>query len=67
LGSQSDNDFLLSFEEGNPAWDNSEYHAFQNYPSIQWKQLNINKFRQDSPTKHKLGIEKLMGHFENIL
>jgi hypothetical protein len=63
--SQSDKDFLLSFEEGNPAWDDSEYSAFQNYPSIQWKQLNINRFRKDNPVKHGQGIEKLMGHFED--
>jgi predicted nucleotidyltransferase component of viral defense system len=61
--SQSDKDFLLSFEEGNPAWDSSEYSTFQNYPSIQWKQLNITKFRQDNPAKHGQGIEKLMRHF----
>ncbi|GHS98699.1 hypothetical protein FACS189421_07750 [Bacteroidia bacterium] len=41
--------FLYSFEEGNPAWNNSEYHVFQTYLSIQWKQLNINKFRQNNP------------------
>jgi predicted nucleotidyltransferase component of viral defense system len=57
--SQSDKEFLISYEEGNPLWDNSEYENFKLYPSIQWKQLNINKLKQNNLTKHKQGIEKL--------
>jgi hypothetical protein len=57
---------LLSFEEGNPAWNNSEYHAFQIYLSIQWKQLNINWFKRDNPAKNRQGAQKLIGYFSNI-
>ncbi|GHT08390.1 hypothetical protein AGMMS49525_17580 [Bacteroidia bacterium] len=54
----NDKEFLVSYEEGNPAWDASEY-SFSNYPSIQWKQLNIKKLMNENFTKHKQGIEKL--------
>jgi hypothetical protein len=58
--SQSDKIFLVSYEEGNPLWDNSEYESFKEYPSIRWKQLNISKLKNDNPAKHQQGIEKLV-------
>jgi hypothetical protein len=62
---QSDKEFLVSYEEGNPLWSNSEYDYFKLYPSIQWKQLNINRLKQNNPTKHKQGIEKLTTWLKN--
>jgi hypothetical protein len=57
--SQRDKDFFISYEDGHPLWDNSEYESFKKYPSIQWKQLNIAKLKVNNPTKHKKGIEKI--------
>ncbi|MDR1382610.1 MAG: nucleotidyl transferase AbiEii/AbiGii toxin family protein [Planctomycetaceae bacterium] len=55
----SDKEFLLGFEAGTPLWENSEYDYFVNYPSIQWKLLNINKLKIDNPAKYKQGLNKL--------
>jgi hypothetical protein len=56
--SPRDRDFLVSYEEGNPFWADSEY-PFSKFPSIQWKQLNINRLSKENPAKYKQGIEKL--------
>jgi hypothetical protein len=48
-----DKQFLLSFEEGEPDWQSTEYADFQNFPAIQWKLLNINKLKSTNPNKHK--------------
>jgi hypothetical protein len=61
--SDSDKEFFINFENGNPFWDYSGYDTFKDYPSIQWKQLNINKFKQENPVKHKRGIQKLENYF----
>lgn len=55
----SDKLFLISFEEGSPAWDSSPYSSFQNYPSVQWKQLNIHKLKESKPQKLKEEVDKL--------
>jgi hypothetical protein len=65
---QSDKDFLISYEEGCPLRSKHEYEKFLSYPSIQWKQLNINKLKKDNPVKHRQGVEKLrryLATFEN--
>jgi hypothetical protein len=61
----TDNDkrFLISFEEGVPEWEVSDYLKFKDYPSVQWKLLNINKLKEINPQKHKQGIERLKGYF----
>jgi hypothetical protein len=61
----TDNDkrFLISFEEGVPEWKVSDYSKFKDYPSVQWKLLNINKLKEINPQKHKQGIEGLKRHF----
>ncbi len=48
-----DKAFLISFEEGNPQWDNSIYSHLKDFPSIQWKLLNILKLKTQNPTKQK--------------
>ena len=53
---QSDKEFLLSFLSGNPYWKDFDYSK---YPAIKWKQLNINKLKQDNPTKFRESIKKL--------
>lgn len=53
-------DFLLSFAQGNPFWNDFDYSK---YPAIRWKLLNINKLKQENPIKLSESIKKL----ENIL
>jgi predicted nucleotidyltransferase component of viral defense system len=52
----NEKEFLLSFVSGNPNWKNFDYSK---YPAIKWKQLNINKLKQDDPIKFREGIKKL--------
>lgn len=59
----TDKAFLLGFEDGTPDWETSEYREFQNYPSIQWKLLNIEKLKAKNPQKHKEGIDRLKEYF----
>lgn len=54
-----DKAFLLDFEAGNPLAKHTEYQEFLQFPSVQWKQLNISKLKSENPAKHKQGIEKL--------
>jgi hypothetical protein len=59
----SDKRFLISFEDGVPEWDITDYSNFKNYPSVQWKLLNINKLKDNNPLKHKQGIKRLREYF----
>ncbi|MDR2626511.1 MAG: nucleotidyl transferase AbiEii/AbiGii toxin family protein [Dysgonamonadaceae bacterium] len=61
----TDNDkhFLISFEKGTPEWEITDYPTFKNYPSVQWKLLNINKLKEINPTKHKQEVERLREYF----
>ncbi|MCX6307715.1 MAG: nucleotidyl transferase AbiEii/AbiGii toxin family protein, partial [Bacteroidia bacterium] len=54
-----DKSFLIAFESGEPNWEVSEYDSFKNFPSVQWKQLNIQQFKQSNPAKWQEGIVKL--------
>jgi predicted nucleotidyltransferase component of viral defense system len=54
-----DKAFLLDFEAGNSLTKHTGYQEFLQFPSVQWKQLNINKLKSNNPVKHKQGIEKL--------
>jgi hypothetical protein len=62
-----DKAFLIRFEEGSPQWDDSEYSDFKDFPSIQWKLLNINKLKTQNPTKHKQEVERLKDYFGRAL
>ena len=56
---QKDKDFLIDFEAGNSLSRHIEYQEFLKFPSVQWKQLNIDKLKISNPMKHKQGIERL--------
>ena len=53
---QNDREFLLSFAAGNPDWKDFDYSK---YPAIKWKQLNINKLKQENPIKFGESVKKL--------
>ncbi len=63
---ESDKCFLLNFENGEPNWHSSEYEDFKNYPSIQWKQLNIKKLKDSNLKKLKQETSKLAAFFEYL-
>ena len=62
LLTEEDKQFLISFESNNPAWDGYEFEYFKQYPSIQWKQLNLSKLAKQNPKKLQNGIELLKTH-----
>lgn len=56
---EHDRKFLVSFETGNPDWNNSDYAEFEKYPSIQWKLLNLAKLKNNNPAKLQNEANKL--------
>ena len=62
--SEEDKAFLIGFEEGTPKWEKSPYCDFRDFPSVQWKLLNVNKLKIQNPKKHRLEVEKLRSYFE---
>jgi len=48
---EEDKRFLISFESGNPEWEGYEFEYFKEYPSVQWKLLNLKKLAKSNPQK----------------
>lgn len=63
---EEDKAFLVSFEEGNPQWEKSAYSDLRDFPSVQWKLLNVNKLKTQNPAKHWQEVDRLKGHFGTI-
>jgi len=61
--SEKDKCFLVDFEAGKPDWDNSDYSAFKDHPSIKWKLLNIDKLKKCNPQKQNQGVNRLKDFF----
>ncbi len=59
LMTEADKKFLISFESGQPEWDGYEFEYFKEYPSVQWKLLNLKKLAKQNPQKLLEGLEKL--------
>jgi len=64
--SEEDKMFLISFEEGDPQWKKSAYSDFVDFPSVQWKLLNVNKLKTQNPTKHRQEVDRLKDYWSNI-
>jgi hypothetical protein len=60
--SQNDKKFLVAFENGENLSDTLEYKEYLKFPSVQWKQLNIQKFKTSNPIKHNEAVKKLEKH-----
>lgn len=63
-----DKRFLLSFEKGTPEWGGYEYEYLKDYPSVQWKLVNLAKLANQNPDKLKdeaRKLETLFGYLEN--
>lgn len=56
-----DKEFLIAFEAGKNLSRYTEYQAYLNFPSVQWKIQNISKLKEINPTKHRRSVEKLEG------
>ena len=56
---EADKKFLISFESGQPEWDGYEFEYFKEYPSVQWKLLNLKKLAKQNPQNLLEGLEKL--------
>lgn len=61
--SDTDKQFLLSFEKGYPEWNKCHCGDLSHYPSVMWKLTNIIKLKESNPTKYKQGVEKLQAFF----
>ena len=59
LMTEADKKFLISFESGQPEWDGYEFEYFKDYPSVQWKLLNLEKLAKQNPQKLQEEAEEL--------
>ena len=50
-------------QDGQPEWDGYEFEYFKNYPSVQWKLLNLKKLAKQNPQKLLDELEKLKNLF----
>ncbi len=65
LLTENDRQFLIGFESGSPDWERYEFGHFKDYPSVQWKLLNLQKLAQQNPQKQNDEVEKLKNIFGN--
>jgi hypothetical protein len=56
----TDKEFLISYESGVPDWKKCCAGDLSGYPSIQWKLNNILTLKETNPSKFNEGIGKLM-------
>ena len=63
LMTEADKRFLISFESGQPEWDGYEFEYFKDYPSVQWKLLNLKKLAKQNPQKLQEEADKLRNLF----
>ena len=63
LMTESDKKFLISFESGQPEWEGYEFEYFKDYPSVQWKLLNLKKLAKQNPKKLQMEADKLRFFF----
>lgn len=63
LMTEADKMFLIGFESGQPEWDGYEFEYFKDYPSVQWKLLNLNKLGKQNPQKLHEEVERLKRFF----
>ena len=63
LMTEADKKFLISFELGQPEWDGYEFEYFKEYPSVQWKLLNLKKLAKQNSQKLQEEVDKLRNLF----
>ncbi len=60
----TDKEFLVSFEDGVPQWEKCCAGDLSHFPSVQWKLLNIGTLKRTNPNKHKEGMDKLKRYLQ---
>ena len=50
---------MVSFKDGDPAWEKYGFSDFETFPSLQWKLQNIRKLKKENPKKHKEQLDAL--------
>ena len=60
----TDKEFLISFEDGAPQWEKCCAGDLSQYPSVRWKLLNIGTLKKHAPDKHKEGMDKLKAYLQ---
>lgn len=63
LMTAADKSFLVSFEQGEPDWGNFDFSYFKDYPSVQWKLLNLQHLKKQNPIKLTAEASKLLSVF----
>ena len=66
LMTPKDKSFLVSFEQGEPDWNIFDFDYFKDYPSVQWKQMNIQRLKRENPSKLAAEAAKLDAIFTHI-
>ena len=56
---EADKKFLISFESAQPEWEGYEFEYFKDYPSVQWKQVNLKKLAKQNSQKLREEAAKL--------
>jgi len=56
---EKDKKFLVSFEQGEPDWSLFPIPVLKVLSAVNWKLLNIEKFKKENPKKHLQMIENL--------
>lgn len=59
LMTDSDKQFLVSFERCEPNWETSDYADFAKYPSVKWKLLNLTKLKKNNSAKLHANADRL--------
>ena len=57
---ETDKEFLLSFENGIPDWN---LYNFKDYPAVQWKLQNLQKLKETNARKHNVQLKNLKSIF----
>jgi hypothetical protein len=57
--SESDRRFLVSFKDGEPAWAEYGFAAYERFPAVQWKLQNIRKLKATNPSNHREQMDAL--------
>lgn len=60
---KEDKAFILGVKNGEPDW---RLHPFGAYPSIAWKQQNLQKLKLSNPAKHKELYDTLKQKLESL-
>ncbi|ELR70195.1 hypothetical protein C900_03880 [Fulvivirga imtechensis AK7] len=53
---QKDKDFLIGFKGLQPDWS---IYSYEQYPSIRWKLLNLQRLKDNNPEKYDQHVNRL--------